>query len=124
MKAFRILPLAALLLAGCAGNPTTLYQWGSYENQLYAMYRDEGKTSPDEQIAALEADYQKARAANRQVPPGWHAHLGYLYFQTGKLDMALQSFRSEKSLYPESAVYMDRLIDRMTKNAKTAKSPT
>lgn len=109
---------AALLLTGCASNPGNLYQWGSYENQIYAMYSDGGKSPPEQQIAALEADYQKARAANKQVPPGYHAHLGYLYFQTGKADMALQSFNTEKALYPESVQYMDRLIARLTQNRK------
>lgn len=119
MKILTLMTLSAVLvLTGCASNQTSLYQWGSYENQIYAMYSDSGKSSPEQQIAELEDDYQKARAANRQLPPGYHAHLGYLYFQTGKADMALQSFNTEKALYPESAQYMDRLIARLTLNRK------
>jgi hypothetical protein len=47
------------------------------------------------------------------VPPGYHAHLGFLYFQVGKPDQALQSLQTEKALFPESTVYMDRLIARI-----------
>lgn len=107
---FPVLMLAAAL-TGCAG--PRLYQWGSYEEQVYAMYSDSGKISLEEQLQHLEQDYQKARAANRPVPPGYHAHVGYLYFQLGKADQALQSFETEKALFPESAVYMDRLIARI-----------
>jgi len=104
--------LAVLILAGCTRKPL-LYEWGSYEEQVYAMYKDPGKVPVEEQIEGLERDYQRARANNRPVPPGYHAHLGYLYFQTGKADQALQSFITEKELFPESAKYMDLLIARM-----------
>lgn len=110
-----ILPLLAslLLLTGCANQHQSLYQWGSYESQIYALYSDANKVSPEEQILKLESDYQKAQSANKSVPPGYHAHLGFLYFQTGKTDQALQSLQAEKALFPESGVYMDRLIARI-----------
>ena len=104
--------LAATVLAGCTRKPL-LYQWGSYEEQVYAMYSDAGKVSIEEQLQRLERDYQKARATDKPVPPGYHAHVGYLYFQLGKADQALQSFETEKTLFPESAMYIDRLIARI-----------
>ncbi len=106
---------AALMLAGCAKKPL-LYRWGSYEEQIYAMYSDTGKVPIEEQLLHLEHDYQRARAADKSVPPGYHAHVGYLYFQLGKIDQALQSFETEKALFPESTVYMDRLIARIKGN--------
>jgi hypothetical protein len=103
----------SLALVGCSQAPQKLYQWGSYEEQIYAMYADPGKVPIESQIEKLEADYQIIRASNGAVPPGFHAHLGYLYFQLGKSNQAWQSFATEKSLFPESAVYMDRLMARL-----------
>ncbi len=108
-----LLPLV-LLTTACA-TQQGLYQWGSYEDQIYAMYSTPGKSSPDEQIAKLELDGEKARAASRTPPPGHYAHLGYLYFQAGKLDQAAASFETEKTLFPESRPYMDRLLNRLKK---------
>jgi hypothetical protein len=108
-----LLVLAISALAGCAHTPPTLYQWGSYEEQVYAMYIDPGKVPLENQLQELESDYQNIRASNAAVPPGFHAHLGYLYFQSGKIDQALQSFVTEKMLFPESTVFMDRLIARI-----------
>ena len=105
---------SVVMLTACA-NQQGLYQWGSYEDQVYAMYSSPGKSSPDEQIAKLEADGEKARAQGRTPPPGHYAHLGYLYFQTGKLNQAVASFETEKVLFPESRPYMDRLIGRISK---------
>ncbi len=104
----------AALMTGCA-HQQGLYQWGSYEEQIYSMYSDGGKSSPQEQLQKLEGDIEKARAANKPLPPGHHAHLGYLYFQTGKLDQAVAAFETEKLLFPESRPYMDRLIARAAK---------
>lgn len=103
---------AALGAAGCASEPT-LYSWGSYEEQLYQSYAKPGAVPPEKMAEKLEADYQKARSSNKRMPPGWHAQLGYLYFQMGKPDEARREFTTEKAEFPESAVYMDRLLARM-----------
>ena len=113
MKHFALL-LGLVLLTGCASQPM-LYTWGSYEDLVYTMYAKPDKATPEIQITKLEEDFQKARAKNKAVPPGWHAHLGYLYFQTGKLDQARQEFETEKINFPESAVFMDRLLANLNK---------
>jgi hypothetical protein len=102
-------PAAMLaLLTGCAA--PTIYSWGHYEELIYSSYATPGKVSPQMEVEKLEEDYQKARAANKPVPPGWHAQLGYLYYQLGKLDQAKQEFMTEKANFPESTVFMDRLL--------------
>ena len=105
--------LFAFLLAGCATEPNTLYFWGSYENQLYGMYCDPGETPPERQLERMEADIEIARAKGLALPPGFRAHLGYLYFQTGKYDLAVQAFEAEKVTFPESATLMNRFIEKI-----------
>lgn len=105
--------LLAIPMAGCVKTPPRLYQWGSYEEQIYVMYNNPGKVPVEEQLQNLERDFERVRATNAVPPPGLHAHLGYLYYQTGKIEQALQSFENEKRLFPESTVYMDRLIARL-----------
>lgn len=109
-----VLVLAAVLAAGCA--QPTLYSWGQYEELIYRAYAAPGAVSPEMQVEKLEADYQKARSENKPVPPGFHAHLGYLYFQLGKLDQAQQELETEKARFPESAVFIDRLLGNLRKN--------
>ncbi len=114
----RLLPLVLLaLLAGCASGPPALYTWGGYENQIYATYARPGEMPPERQAEGLEKDYQAARAANRRMPPGWHAHLGYVYYQLGRVDQAEQELRTEKAEYPESAVFVDRLMTNLKRPA-------
>lgn len=102
-------------MQGCATNKPTLYEWGSYEELIYQNYSNPGKSSPEEQIVKLEAEYQVAKSKNRALPPGFHAQLGILYFQLGKLDQAKQSFMTEEALFPESKQFMNRLIAKTIK---------
>lgn len=107
------LVLSALTTA-CVTQPT-IYSWGQYENIVYDTYNSPGKSAPEREIEQMEQDYQKARAQNKPVPPGFHAHLGYLYYQVGKADAAREQFQAEKAQFPESAVLMDRLSARLGK---------
>jgi hypothetical protein len=109
-----ILAGLAVLAGGCAA--PTIYSWGNYEDLVYVSYSRPDKATPELQVAQMEADYRKARSANKPVPPGFHAHLGYLYYRLGKLDQAQQEFQREKALFPESAVFMDRLLANLKKS--------
>ena len=109
MKRLMGLAVSAVVLSGCAARPT-LYTWGSYEEVIYVSYAAPGSLPPESQVEALEKDYQQARAKNKRMPPGWHAHLGYLYYQLGKTDQARQELQTEKAEFPESAIFMDRLL--------------
>jgi len=103
---------AVATVAGCQTAPQSLYQWESYQPQVYEYFKGEPKEA---QVEALERDLQKINASGRKAPPGYHAHLGMLYLSMGKDDQMVQQFRTEKVLFPESAAYMDFLL----KNAKT-----
>ena len=107
--------LLSLFLTACANQNNRLYQWGSYENMVYESYHEPGKYSSQSQIIEMEKDLEKARAANKSIPPGHYAYLGYLYFQSGQLDKALTALQTEKTIFPESTIYMDRLIAQIKK---------
>ncbi len=108
---FLLLILVTFLITGCATNQ--IYYWGDYQDLLYTQYQEPGKATPEYQIEKMQADVQKARGENKPLPPGFYAHLGYQYLQLGKSGEARQSFETEKKLFPESAVLMDRFIKKL-----------
>lgn len=113
-KSILILAIAvAALMTGCKS--PDIYYWGHYENLVYITYAKPDKATPELQVQAMEEDMHKAISANKPLPPGFHAHLGNLYYQLGKADLALQEFQKEKAQFPESAVLMDRLAGNLTK---------
>jgi curli biogenesis system outer membrane secretion channel CsgG len=102
----------AALLGGCA--TPTRYDWGSYEDLIYASYMKPGAMGPDAQANVLEEERLALGATNQQLPPGWHAQLGYLYFRAGRIDLAEKELLAEKSAYPESARFVDRLLQNLS----------
>ena len=106
LRVFAVLFLAVCFSA-CESTPD-LYSWGSYESQVYARLR--GDSSPYTQLGALEQDLEKIESGGKPVPPGFYAHLGLLYLETGNHAMAIACFREEKTRFPEAAAFMDFLL--------------
>ena len=108
-----ILALYCLILSGCATE--SLYYWGEYEDLINQMYIKPGSADPATQIAKLKEDIGQASTAGKLVPPGLHAHLGYMYFLQGDTHSAMLEFATEKKLFPEAATFVDGLMNRAEK---------
>lgn len=102
--------IAAAALSACASKPQSLYAWGSYPESIYETLSSPEKSDPQKQIKKLESDLQKARTKNQTVAPGFYAHLAHQYLKTGQKTKALDYLQLEKQTYPESTVYIDRLL--------------
>ncbi len=107
-----------LMLAGCvlafAGCQTQrpLYYWGNYETINYLAYSKPEKASLETQREKLEEDLEKTKGYHLAAHPGLHAQLGYVYQQLGRTDEAIREFATEKTQFPESTVFMDRMIEK------------
>lgn len=101
------------LLVGCAHRgPGPLYMWEAFPRQQYEALQS-GGVPAQEQIAALEAHAEKARAAGAALPPGFRAHLAMLKLSVGNPDEARRLLMAEKTAFPESAPYMDQFLKRL-----------
>ena len=110
----RLLLVSCLILTGCATSES-LYFWGDYEDLVYQMYIEPGAADPATQTQKLKEDISKASAEGKPVPPGMHAHLGYMYFLQSDTHAAVREFETEKKLFPDSAKFVDGLMGRLKK---------
>jgi hypothetical protein len=110
----RFLVAAGIVVAvtGCA-KPQPIYRWGIYETLIYESYTTADGSIPGTHSARLSEDIARTQAEGRRVPPGVHAHLGFLYYSQGEIDAARAQFISEKELFPESSTFMDGILARM-----------
>lgn len=106
--------LIALLLfvAGCTQKPQ-IYRWGIYQNLIYQMYMEPGTADPGTQAAKLSEDIRRTEAEGKRVPPGVHAHLGYVYYSLGNTGLAAEQFAAERTLFPESSTFIDEILHRL-----------
>jgi len=112
-----LLALLALALAGTGCGTPSYYAWGRYEDSVFAVTSTPDGFDLGAEIDSLEQQVQATIDAQRPVPPGLHAHLGYLHTVAGNPSAARQHFEQEKALFPESARLMDHLLARLEAQA-------
>lgn len=107
-----ILVLTAVLMGCATPPPPTLYSWDSFEPTVYSYLKGE---PVEPQIALLEKQRAAASAAGKKLPPGFSAHLAMLYGKVGRDADAAQMMAEEKQRYPESALFLDNVVNGFKK---------
>ena len=106
-RALFMMSILALSAGGCVTQHQH-YNWGSYDPSLYDYYKNPTKVG--ELSASLQAVIDAADRNHGAVPPGIYAEYGYLQMQQGKNQSAVDLFKQEESHWPESKVFMERMI--------------
>lgn len=114
MKVIFIVAVAAAL-SGCAA--PGLYNWGGYDDALYASYKDPSKT--EALRTKLETHIAAMETADQKVAPGLYAELGTLYLQAGAKSKAVELYGKERKAWPESTQLMTALITNIQRAAST-----
>jgi len=109
-KVFCVLCCATILMSGCK-TTESMYYYGNYSEAVYSYFKAD-ETPVSQQITILKEVIAQARGKGKPVAPGVHAHLGMLYFESGNNDQGIKHFEHEKALFPESAAYIDFLINQ------------
>lgn len=120
MQIRHLLPLAAVLslaLTGCATRPA-LYQWGGYDQDLYAGYKD--TTQMETLRVKLEANIAALQKSGQKVAPGLNAEVGTLYLQSGAADKAVIFYKQERDAWPESVGLMTAMIQNIERRQTAA----
>lgn len=107
------LAFACLASFGMACAQPGLYDWGPYEGDVLELYESPSPETERAFAADLETLILEARKAGRKTPPGVAAEYGFLQYKAGKSSVAVEYFDLERTNWPESAVLMTRLIDRI-----------
>ena len=102
--------LTVLLLAGCTS--PYLYEWGNYDHWLYENYKN---PKNDEvlyaDLTALITRYERRKNPNtKPMAPGLYAEYGFLLMRRGENTRAIEYYKKEKALWPESSAFMDSMI--------------
>lgn len=119
VRVFFVLPIA-LAFGGCA--TPSLYQWGGYEEALYAGYKD--TTKMEALRLKLEAHIAEMEKSAQKVAPGLYAELGTLYLQAGSVDKAIAMYSRERGTWPESEGLMTAMIRNLERRQQNRAEAT
>lgn len=95
-----------------------LYAWYNYDDVAYRLMQNNDEVREgalcDVGIRMIcGAGIVKELKDGGTVPPGIYAEVGYLYFKQGKKDLAVKYFEKEMEAYPESKVYVSRILKQL-----------
>ena len=103
-----------LITAGCSSHNTALYNYSNYSESYYADVKAHNAESQLQLQKSIEEAIENAKdSQSGRVAPGLYANLGYIYLKEGQNKKAIENFKKEKALYPESAKFMDRMIKKV-----------
>jgi hypothetical protein len=102
--------LSATTLGGCA---STNYDWGNYESKLYTYYKSPTSEEQQELVNELAEIFARTEKKGISPPPGLYAEYGTFLFQEGEYQKAIQFYKKEKNVWPESTKFMDSLISTL-----------
>lgn len=115
MKKLFISGICILMFYSCSTSEKALYSWYNYVDSSYQFNKKQDPKSTE----ALLKDYQKMEAkqkGTRQiVPPGIYAENGYMLVKSGKTEEGIALLKKEAELYPESKLFIERIIKQLEK---------
>lgn len=111
--------IASMGIVSCT-SPKTLYAWNDYGETSYEYLKKQDENSKitfEESLNHLVNKEFKKRADRKsdlnKIAPGINADYGFLLLKNGKKQEAITYFKREIALYPESTVFMTRLIKKL-----------
>ena len=99
-----------IFLAGCSNVSPGGYYWGKYSYTYHDLLKNPSDSTRSAHEKTLRDIIKKSNEKNLRTPPGIHAELGHLLTQTGKDGQAQSHYQAEQRLYPESGIFLRRLL--------------
>ena len=115
-----IISISILFFITSCGAPSTLYTWGNkkkydYHTNSYNYL----KVSNEESIKSIKDSYvniiEQQRGTRKTVPPGIYADYGFLLVSLGEEDKGIEMLKQEMIIYPESTVFISRILKMLNK---------
>lgn len=103
-----------LNLTSCRVSSDNLYSWHKYEATVYSYIRSQSPERLADLVDQYERLIDRQREARKMPPPGVCAEYGYLLLKTGKRAEGLEMLKREIGYYPESEVFIARIIKQFS----------
>ena len=101
--------VVVLFFTGC-GSKKLLYSWSDYDSSSYAFLKMDDEKSTENLIKSYQKIINRQEGTRKTVPPGVYADYGFLLIQKGKSEEGKAMLSKEILLYPESSVFIERIL--------------
>ncbi len=109
MKKIFILLSLILVVSSCTVQKS-LYSWGKYETTSYNYLKNSDEKSSQALIEDYKNMIENQKGTRNVPPPGIYVDYAYLLLQVGKTEEGKAFLMKEVELYPESKIFIDRIL--------------
>jgi len=109
-----------LIMSGCGKEVTPpIYKWSeySYTSVAYGMYGDREVIRQKHQDE-LSKIIEQSKSANKKVAPGIYAEYAQVLYESKNKLEAKKYFILEKETYPESTIFINRVLVKLYGDVK------
>jgi len=111
---YYLLAICSFSIISCTSSKP-FYYWGTYDVSSYNYLKNSDDKSMQELIANYMTITGSSNSIRQVAPPGIYADYGFLLLQNGKIEEGNSMLEKEIALYPESKVFIDRIIKMQKK---------
>lgn len=101
-----------LMLSSCA-TQKTLYNWGKVHESSYQYMKNNTEKDMENLLVAYQYVIDNQKGGRMVVPPGIYADYGFMLIKQGRIEEGIKLMKLEIALYPESAIFLERIIKRI-----------
>ena len=109
MNNLYVFSIFCLLFTSCVSKKE-LYFWDKYDVSSYLYLKNIDEKSTQDLITTYETIISRQNEIRKVVPPGIYADYGFILLQTGKTEKGNLMLQKEINLYPESKIFIDRIL--------------
>lgn len=110
-----LLPAILTVLLSSCGTTKTLYSWYDYDDAVHTFTKERTPKSEEHLIKVYERLINTPSGTRKMVQPGICAEYGFLLLKQNKKEEGLKLLKKEIELYPESKVFITRIIKQFEK---------
>ena len=111
MRKYIYLFIITFAFSSCS--TTGLYSWDKYQQASYNYLKKADAKSVDKIMKQYQKIIKKQKGTRKVTPPGMYADYGFFLIQRGNLKKGKINLNKEISLYPESKIFIDRILKLM-----------
>ena len=114
MKKYIYIFIVAFAFYSCSA-PKGLYSFDKYQQASYNYLKKADEKSINEIMVQYQKIISKQKGTRKVTPPGMFADYGFFLIQRGDLKKGKENLNKEILLYPESKIFIDRILKLIEK---------
>ena len=116
-----LMVILSFLMIGCKSNKAKGHNWKVYDRSMHITKTHDVNKNWETSLNEMKNEYRRCEDKKIKIPAGYYAQIAFLLNSLGKSDEAREYLLKEKDTYPQSAHFINSLLEIKDVNKKEDK---